>query len=87
MPPEMNDVHKQLGEHGARLDAHQRELGGLWTKTDELSTEAKNDREAMTKVRIQVAVIVAAGLFAGGIMGAAINFITMQMLKRAMGVE
>jgi hypothetical protein len=78
MPPETNDIHAKLGNHEAQLASHRRELDGLWDKDD-------NREKELTKVRIQMAVILAVGgAFVVLVQAVATKF-TIEAITRAMG--
>lgn len=78
MPPETNGIHAKLGHHSAQLDSHRREIDGLW-KADE------THREQLTKVRVQMAVILAAGAAFVSIVQAVVAKFTIEAITRAMG--
>lgn len=75
MPPDLHQLHAKLGAIEATLEAHERELDGLWKKLDDLGRKLDEHKEAMVKVRIQVAIIVAVGIFLGAVVqGVSISY-------------
>lgn len=78
MPPDTHDIHAKLGSHEAQLESHRREIDGLWTKDETREKE-------LTRVRIQMAVILAVGgAFVVLVQAVATKF-TIEAITRAMG--
>jgi hypothetical protein len=81
MPPD-NETSRTLGEHSAALEAHRREMDGLWKKITELTAIIDELKEKLVKVRIQVAIIVAAGIFLAAIVQSVTTSRTLDALDR-----